>query len=196
MRFLGVIFFALILVMILLGLRWVVEPRLREKREEELLALCESRLGRLAQALHRYIQDYDNLLPPPQKWCDALEFYVPPSQRPFVFHCPKRGEREGYGYAMNAYAWDERWNAPRWLPEMYPRERVVLLYETKQRGRNRSGRGDDISNPGRHDGKLIILFSDFTTMVLTTDDVQEMRERGEILFKPLPLPRRLLTPRP
>lgn len=168
-------------------------PRLRYRQEEQLQKLCESRLGRLAAALALYLDHYDNLLPPAPTWCDALEGFVPPSQRPFVFHCPKREGQKGYGFAMNVYTWDEKHRSPRWHPEMYPQDKVVLLYETEQAKRNAIGKGDDIPKPGRHNGANLVLFANGSTMPLTPEEMKEMEERGELLFKPLPRP---LTPLP
>ncbi len=164
------------------------EAMLKAKREEELQRLCESRLGRLALALQLYLERYDNLLPPPQNWCDALEDMVPPSQRSFVFHCPKLEGVSGYGFAFNAYAWDEEHKVPRWLPEMYPQSQVVLIYETTQTKRNAFGTGKDIPKRGRHNGYNLFLFADGSTMALTPSDFKEMLENGEIRFKPLKPP--------
>ncbi|MCS7264716.1 MAG: hypothetical protein NZ805_07775 [Armatimonadetes bacterium] len=165
-----------------------MEPRFKAKREEELQKLCESRLGRIAMALQLYLERYDNLLPPPKIWCDALESMIPPSQRPFVFHCPKLEDKKGYGYAFNAYAWDEKHNVPKWHPEMYPQSQVVLVYETTKRERNAVGTGKDIPNPGRHNGYNLFLFADGSTIALTPEEFKEMLEEGEIRFKPLKPP--------
>ncbi|GBC99576.1 hypothetical protein HRbin17_02104 [bacterium HR17] len=167
----------------------VLRPRLERQREEQLAKLCESRLGRLAMALQLYLERSDNLLPPAPTWCDALEEFVPPSQRPFVFRCPKLEPQGGYGYAMNAYAWDAEHQTPRWHPEMYPQSKVVLIYETAQKRRNATGTGNDIPAKGRHDGKIYLLFADGSTMAVTPDELRALRERGEVLFKPLPPPR-------
>lgn len=164
------------------------------RRESDLAALCETRLGRLAVALRLYARDYENVLPPAPTWMDALESVVPPGQRELVFHCPKVKDKEGkegkedYGYAFNAEAWIPEWQAPRWFPEMYPPEKVVLIYETTQKGRNRTGVGKDIPDPGRHQGKNYYLFADFTTMALTPNEARRLMERGELLFKPMPRP--------
>jgi hypothetical protein len=166
----------------------VLRPRLQKQQEEQLERLCASRLGRLAAALQLYLERTDNLLPPPDHWCDALEEFIPPSQRRFVFHCLKLEGRGGYGYAMNAYAWDEEHQTPRWHPEMYPQSKVVLIYETRQSRRNAVGKGDDIPVTGRHDGKILLLFADGSTMAVTPDELRAMREQGEVLFKPLPPP--------
>lgn len=165
-----------------------MEPRLKAKREEELQKLCESRLGRIAMALQLYLERYDNLLPPPKIWCDALEDMVPPTQRPFIFHCPKLEDKKGYGYAFNAYAWDENHNRPRWHPEMYPQSQVVLIYETTQMKRNAFGTGKDIPDPGRHNGYNLFLFADGSTIALTPEEFREMVDKGEIRFKPLKPP--------
>ncbi len=183
----------LIALLVLIGAMFLVrgiEPRLKAKREEELRKLCATRLGRLAQALQLYLERTDNLLPPPSNWCDALEEMVPPSQRPFIFHCPTLESEKGYGFAFNAYAWDSKNKVPKWYPEMYPPHQVVLIYETTQKKRNAVGTGEDIPNPGRHGGYNLFLFADGSTMALTPKDVKEMMERGELRFEPLipPIP--------
>ncbi len=180
----SIIIGALILVVAVFALKGL-EPRLKARQEEELRRLCVTRLGRLAQALQLYLERTDNLLPPPSNWCDALEEMVPPSQRAFVFHCPKLEQEKGYGFAFNAYAWDSEHNVPKWHPEMYPPHQVVLIYETTQKKRNAVGTGEDIPNPGRHDGYNLFLFADGSTMALTPEEAKEMMERGELRFKPL-----------
>ena len=191
MRSVGNLFVVIVLLAIgIWAMVRMVEPRLRERREEELRKLCASRLGQLALALHFYLERTDNLLPPPKNWCDALEEFVPPSRRPFVFHCPKLEAEKGYGFAFNAYAWDGEHNTPKWHPEMYPPSQVVLIYETTQKKRNAVGTGEDIPNPGRHGGYNLFLFADGSTMVLTPEEVREMMERGELRFKPLRPPTR------
>ncbi len=145
----------------------------------------------LAQALQLYLERYDNLLPPPKNWCDALEDFIPPSQRPFAFHCPKLEGKGGYGFAFNAYAWDSQHNVPRWHPEMYPPNEVVLIYETTQTKRNAVGTGKDIQNPGRHDGYNLVLFANGSVMALTPEEFKEMLENGELRFKPLIRPQPL-----
>jgi len=186
LRLVGSIVLALAIILGAFLLLKAVEPRLRARREEELRKLCAARLGGvLAQALQLYLERYDNLLPPPQNWCDALEEFVPPSQRPFAFHCPKLEGKRGYGFAFNAYAWDEEHGVPRWHPEMYPPNEVVLIYETTQSKRNAVGTGDDIPNPGRHNGYNLFLFADGSVMALTPEEFKEMLRNGEIRFKPL-----------
>lgn len=185
MRTIGTVFVA---VLIIVGAVWLLKAansRMRANREKELERLCESRLGRLAVALQLYLERYDNLLPPAESWCDALEDMVPPSQRQHVFHCPKTEGKGGYGYAFNAYAWDKEHNSPKWHPEMYPPSEVVLIYETTQTKRNAVGTGNDIPDPGRHNGYNLFLFADGSTMKLTPDEFREMLETGEIRFKPL-----------
>lgn len=188
MRTIVTVTFVILGIIAAIWLMKVIEPRMKERREEELKKLCETRLGRLAAALQLYLERYDNLLPPPQNWCDALEDMIPPSQRPFVFHCPKMEGKGGYGFAFNAYAWDSEHNAPRWLPEMYPQSEVVLIYETTKAKRNAVGTGNDIPNPGRHNGCNLFLFADGSTMALTPEEFKEMLEQGELRFKPLKPP--------
>lgn len=188
MRTVGLIVVVIVVVLVGALLLKGMEPHLKAKREEELKKLCESRLGRLAMALQLYLERHDNLLPPPKNWCDALEEMVPPSQRPFVFHCPKLEGKGGYGFAFNAHAWNEEHGVPRWLPEMYPQSQVVLIYETTQTKRNALGTGKDIPVPGRHNGYNLFLFADGSTMALTPEEFWEMLENGEIRFKPLKPP--------
>lgn len=195
MRGVNIIIVVVLAVLGLVAMVRFVEPLLKRKQEERLQKLCEARLAVLiVRALQNYITEYDNLLPPAPNWCDALETYIPPSQRPFVFHCPKLEEQKGYGFAMNTYAWDEKWKSPRWLPDMYPDDKVVLFYETKQTGRNQFGKGDDIPDLGRHNGMNLFLFANGSAIWLTPEEFREMKERGELLFKPLPRPPTLPLP--
>jgi hypothetical protein len=190
MRSVGAIILVVVALFAAIWMMKAMETRMKARREKELMKLCETRLGRLAAALQLYLERYDNLLPPPQNWCDALEDMVPPSQRAFVFHCPKLEGKGGYGYAFNAYAWDSEHNVPHWHPEMYPPSEVVLIYETTQTKRNAVGTGKDIPNPGRHNGYNLFLFADGSTMALSPEEFKEMLERGELRFKPLKPPTR------
>ena len=76
MRSVGAIVLVVIVLIAAIWVMKVMEPRMKARREEELRKLCETRLGRLAAALQLYLERYDNLLPPPQNWCDALEEMV------------------------------------------------------------------------------------------------------------------------
>ncbi len=166
-----------------------LQARLESRRESDLAQLCQTRFQRLALALQNYLRDYENVLPPAPTWMDALQTAVPPSQRDLIFRCPKLTRRDAFGYAFNAEAWLAQWKAPRWLPEMYPPEKVVLIYETRRKGRNLTGTGDDVPEPGRHTGRNFYLFADFTAMAISPEEAKKMMERGDLLFRPLPLPR-------
>ncbi len=61
--------------------------------------LCQNRLRQVGLAMQMYMQDYDEKLPPADKWEDNLTPYVK-SQPKIVFHCPVL-EPDGHGYAMN-----------------------------------------------------------------------------------------------
>ena len=59
--------------------------------------LCQNRLKQVGLAMQMYMQDYDEKLPPADKWQDNLTPYVKSN---IVFHCPVL-EPDGHGYAMN-----------------------------------------------------------------------------------------------
>ena len=61
--------------------------------------LCQNRLRQVGMAMRMYMDDYDEKLPPADKWQDNLTPYVK-NQSKIVFHCPVL-EPDGHGYAMN-----------------------------------------------------------------------------------------------
>ena len=61
--------------------------------------LCSNRLRQVGLAMRMYMDDYDEKLPPADKWQDNLTLYVK-NQSNIVFHCPVL-EPDGHGYAMN-----------------------------------------------------------------------------------------------
>ncbi len=59
--------------------------------------VCSNRLRQVGLAMRQYMQDYDDKLPPADKWQDDFTPYV---KNNIVFHCPVL-EPDGHGYAMN-----------------------------------------------------------------------------------------------
>ncbi len=135
--------------------------------------LCQSRLKGLGLALMQYAQDYDEKLPPANKWAQGAAPYtasaatgsgkgqiVPPrashdaGKLPF-FHCPALGEG-GWGYSMN-------WNLSRQpLARAYASQNV-LLYESTSRRLNATFDGRDLDSRRHHAAQVAganFLFAD------------------------------------
>ena len=109
--------------------------------------LCQKRLKQLSLGFAQYMQDYDELSPPDQKWADAIKPYVRGED---VFHCP--AANNNYGYAMNSLM--SRKN----VASVNESAWVVLVYESQQQRRNYSGVGKDIAY--RHKNGTNIAFVD------------------------------------
>jgi prepilin-type processing-associated H-X9-DG protein len=110
--------------------------------------LCQSNLKQLALGVMQYMQDYDELHPPANEWCDVVMPYVK-SER--LFHCPALGKKQ-YGYAMN-------WKLSRKsMGEVDYPSQMVLVYESETLRRNHRGEGQDLAY--RHDGGANYAYDD------------------------------------
>ncbi len=105
---------------------------------------CLSRLKQLQLALSLYQKDYDERLPPADKWSDALALYTKGSpgekrgaEQIAAFHCPLLGQG-GWGYSMN-------WKlSKRRLAEVEAPAGTVALYETNVPRPNANYDGRDL----------------------------------------------------
>jgi len=81
---------------------------------------CAGHLGSLLHALSMYCADYEQLLPPGERWCDAVAPYVADTS---IFLCPE--SRTGScSYALNAAV------GGRSLDELSDPGKVVILFES------------------------------------------------------------------
>jgi len=94
--------------------------------------LCQENLKHLGMAMLMYAQDYEERLPPADRWGTALRPYVRDEK---FFHCPDApGGR--YGYAFHRQLGGKR------ISEIWQPESVVMLFETKRRGADVADNGE------------------------------------------------------
>jgi prepilin-type processing-associated H-X9-DG protein len=114
---------------------------------------CLDHMKSLALAMLMYVQDYDELFPPADKWCDVTYPYVKGWE---FYRCP--ADAAQFSYAMNHKL------SRLWLGEVEDEARTVLLYESATGRKNECdphGRpGDSVPKPPRHDGGNVFAFCD------------------------------------
>ncbi|MBV9467615.1 MAG: hypothetical protein JO316_13790 [Abitibacteriaceae bacterium] len=97
--------------------------------------MCQSNLKQLGLAIAQYNQDYDELMPPANKWSDVLQPYV---KSEAVNHCPAAGQKD-YGYAMN---WKFSRRSMNYIESLAT---TTEFYESNVLQRNRNGDGKDLT---------------------------------------------------
>jgi hypothetical protein len=70
-------------------------PTFSQARNAARTASCSSNLKQLSVALMMYATDYDNVLPPAERWTDGARVY---SSDPGVLECPAAPGTPGYAY--------------------------------------------------------------------------------------------------
>jgi prepilin-type processing-associated H-X9-DG protein len=115
---------------------------LERARERAQQASCLSNLKQLALATLMYAQDYDQVLPQADNWCDAIWEYMRNEE---LFRCPSDPEHE-YGYALN------RNLSGRHLAEISRPAETVLIFDSTAGKKNAADTGQSWPSKGRHSG--------------------------------------------
>ncbi len=111
---------------------------------------CEQNLKQLGTAFLMYLQDWNECLPPADRWATALKPYV---KHEAAWHCPEHRSPGALSYAMNRRLGGksvkglENWHQ-------------VLLFESSACRRNVADEGDSLCAPARHRGGNFYLFAD------------------------------------
>lgn len=124
----------------------ILFPVFARAREAARTSSCQSNIKQLATAMHVYAADYDDALPPGDKWCDLLQTKV---ATPEVYVCPNVSEMK-CGYGLNSSIFQ--------LRDVTAPDGVVMLYESDGGWNAYGPQGAMISVP-RH-GKYNIAFVD------------------------------------
>ena len=126
---------------------------------------CGTNLSGLGKAMQIYAADFNDSLPPGDRWCDLLIACceVPPR----ILVCPKSHVTDGQSsYAMNA-------NIAGWKQDRLPRD-VVLLFESKP-GWNQVG-GPELLSTENHKGKgCYVVFADGHVEFVERDQLAKLR---------------------
>ena len=118
-------------------------------------AACMSNLKQLALGMMMYCQDYDEQMPPADKWCDVLMPYV---KNEAIFKCP--ADDGPFSYAMNYKLSKQN------LSQVMSPAETIILFETEPSRKNafddQTGAmpGASLATPGRHDGGNNFAYAD------------------------------------
>lgn len=111
---------------------------------------CPGRLKQLYNAAMLYSDSWDGMLPPADRWQDALAETLPDRS---LAHCPELGA-EGHGYAMNDALSSQK------AAELSDASSVPLFYDTSLAGPNAHDAYESLPSPGRHGGANNVVFAD------------------------------------
>ena len=101
---------------------------------------CLSNLKQICLGILMYAQDHNEVLPPADRWMDAIAIYLKNEQ---VFNCPDAPNLQ-YGYAFNTALS----NKP--MAEIANPAEVIVVFETDRNTRNAHGKPTEVPRPGRH----------------------------------------------
>jgi len=130
-------------------LAWCICVAVGREHEESRTTACAQNLLILVRAMRAYMADYDDTLPPAERWSDALLPYV---HERSLFVCPS-GQNRVCSYAMNAAVGGlrtEEIGTP-----------VVLLFESDA-GWNAAGGPELMPAQPRHFGGDRVGMTDWT----------------------------------
>jgi hypothetical protein len=119
-------------------------PAFRQARENVRSGICSSNLSSLGRAVSMYAADYDDRIPPGDRWMDLTKKYVPINR---TFQCPvvRTANRASYGYAMNSkMAGKKRSEVDQSEP---------LIFDSTVLTRNAVADLKTLPVPGRHPGR-------------------------------------------
>jgi len=112
--------------------------------------LSVTRLKQADLGLLEYVGDYDDVLPPSDKWMDGL---LPYAKNETLYHSPAVGS-SGYGYALNASITGLS------LPSFSSPSTTVTLFDSTDLARNATDMTSSEPNPARYSGRNTIAYLD------------------------------------
>jgi len=118
------------------------QTRLGEARERAQQSACLSNLKQLALATLMYAQDYDEVFPPADKWCDGVMPYLRNEE---LFKCPSDPQHD-YSYAFNRNLGGKR------LGQIPRPAETVLIFDSTAGKKNAADAGESWPEEGRHNG--------------------------------------------
>jgi hypothetical protein len=121
-------------------------------REVKWQARCIQNLRKICSAIFVYAQDWDEHLPPEQKWMDAAKMHLSPEELSQVFTCPSA--YSPFGYAFNSALG----NLP--LERLSHPATTVMLFECDATKPNAHGGLKNLPQIPRHLGGDIYGFVD------------------------------------
>jgi prepilin-type processing-associated H-X9-DG protein len=119
-------------------------------------AACQANLHQLGLALSMYTQDYDDRLPPANKWTPS---FLPYLEGTAVLKCPS--DKKTHSYAMNQLL------NGRAVLKIYRPDKTPSLFESNLHRSSASGTTAVIAKPPRHDDGNNYLFVDGRVQWLT-----------------------------
>lgn len=132
----------LVVLAIMAVLAAILFPVFGKAREKARQSSCMSNIKQLALATLMYVQDYEGVLPPADRWSEVIQRYA---KNPQLLICPTSDSKE-IGYAMVG-----RWSGMP-LKSIPNPDQTVLLYEVEH--------GQPIY---RHNGGMNVAYADSHT---------------------------------
>jgi prepilin-type processing-associated H-X9-DG protein len=111
---------------------------------------CPEHLKQLYNAAMLYSDSWDGMLPPADRWQDALNETLPDARNT---HCPALGE------AANGYAMNDKLGGAR-VSDVADAPAQPLFYDSSLPGPNAHDAFASCPNPGRHAGRSNVVYSD------------------------------------
>lgn len=135
--------------------------QLRPERTEVAVTgpSCEENLKKLYTAAMLYSDSWDGMLPPADRWEEALKETLADHS---ALQCPEAPAGSG-GYAMNAALGGKR------VSDLEKPETEPLFFDTQLPGPSAHGSLEDAPKPGRHAGKNSVVYADGHTASVTAD---------------------------
>jgi len=125
---------------------WAQTP---EHRDAARRAICLGNMKQLAMAMTMYAQDYENRLPPAERWCDAINPYI---RNQAIFKCP--ADKAKYSYAMNFNL------SKRAIAAIPNPAKTVMLFESTQGRKNATDVGRSWPPKPRHGPGICVAYCD------------------------------------
>ena len=145
-----------VVLMMLPVLLAMLLPALARAKSRAQEINCMNNMKQLGLAQIMYASDNKDHFPAADHWCDALKQYAPNGR---VFVCPAERGDQRCGYAFNAKL------AGFDMKQVRSPSQTVLLFESDG-GWNVSGGEELTVRPGRHSGKIGVVFADGHTQMI------------------------------
>jgi hypothetical protein len=112
---------------------------------------CPDNLRRLHKAILLYADQWDDMLPPADRWVELIKENVPDDNQ---LRCPSVAGAASYGYAMNSSLGGKKWKD---VPDA---AHVPLFYDSSDLKIDAHDSFTSLPSPGRHDGHNNVIYLD------------------------------------
>ena len=112
---------------------------------------CMSKVKGLSTAMFIYSGDWDDRMPPPEKWTTAI---IPRVRRESYFHCDALEDPNAFAYAFNSELGGRR------QVDFKNVETVPMIYDSSTLTANANDRVTSLPIRGRHSGFNLVVYAD------------------------------------